>query len=494
MYLQKYKNINMKFVKIVTCTLGLSLALSSCKKLLEIKDTDSIAGEIALKTVTNNEQSIVGAYAILRPEMAILLNSTFADEVKKGEFYNAETTHEWQYGSTDIGIRDNFTAITPNYQIIDRVNRVLQALPNVTAANAAEEAKKSVLKGEALFLRAYAHFELFRYYCGNYTAEGLAMPYMEVPSLLTYERIKLAPYFAKINADLEEAKGLITNNLNDKNRANRLSVVALQARVALYTKNWASAIALSTEYITALPLATKEQFPGIWSDANTSEVAFKLARTVSVGGRVGGLFRGQASVVGGVTKLGTITWAPSDKLWGSYDQDNDIRFSTYLMDEPLLKAETPVRQSHIIKKYTGTAYTTNNENLGDIKVFRTGEMVLIRAEAKAESNDLAGATADINMLRSARISNYTNVADFASKDAAITAILEERLKELPFEGHRFWDLKRKEKAVERVGNDIPSSKGATLPANNFRFVLPIPNSEILANPKIREQQNPGYEG
>jgi hypothetical protein len=484
----------MKYNRIVICALGLSMALSSCKKLLEIKDTDSIAGELALKTITNNEQSVIGAYAILRPEMAILLNSTFSDEVKKGEFYNAETTHEWQYSSTDIGIRDNFTAITPNYQIIDRVNRVLQALPNATAANATDEAKRSTLKGEALFLRAYAHFELFRYYCGNYTADGLAMPYMEVPSLQTYERITLAPYFAKINADLQEAKGLIVNNLNDKNRANRLAVVALQARIALYTKNWADAITLSTEYITALPLATKEQFPGIWKDSLTTEVAFKLARTVAVGGRVGGLYRGQASVVSGVTKLGTITWAPSDVLWASYNQADDIRFKAYLIDEPLLAAESPARASRIIKKYTGTAYTTNNENLADIKVFRTGEMVLIRAEAKAEGNDLAGATADINLLRQARINNYTNAADFASKDAAITAILQERMKELPFEGHRFWDLKRKEKAVERTGNDIPSSKGATLPANNFRFVLPIPNSEILANPKMREQQNPGYEG
>jgi hypothetical protein len=38
----------------------------------------------------------------------------------------------------------------------------------------------------------------------------------------------------------------------------------------------------------------------------------------------------------------------------------------------------------------------------------------------------------------------------ATKDAAITAILEERFKELPFEGHRFWDLKRRNLPVSRL--------------------------------------------
>jgi hypothetical protein len=79
----------------------------------------------------------------------------------------------------------------------------------------------------------------------------------------------------------------------------------------------------------------------------------------------------------------------------------------------------------------------------------------------------------------------------ASKDAAITTIMDERFKELAYEGHRFWDLKRRNLPVVRLTVDLPQVNAATtLAAGNFRFLLPIPNAEIQANPVI--QQNPGY--
>lgn len=481
-----FKENQMKYSKILI-TSFLFLTMFSCKKVIEIEETDFIGGDIALLTVANNEQGIIGAYSAMNIEMAILLNAVFADEVKKSEFYNAGTVHEWQYSSTDISIRDNYTAITLYYRIIDRVNRVLEALPNAQATATNDEALRSKLKGEALFLRAFSHFELYRYYSGSSDPNALAMPYMETPSLAPVARINVGPYFEKLKADMAEAKTLLPNNLTDKYRANRVAVSGLQARVALYLKQWEDAKTFSTEYINALPLSPRAEFNGIWTDANTNEVAFKLARNPSAGGRIGSLFRGTSATANNVLNIGTITWMPSDKIWNAYDQTNDIRFSSYFVDEPLLAAAN--RPSRLIKKYAGTAYATAGENVADAKVFRTGEMYLIRAEAKAETGDLVGAAADLNALRAARITGYVPVV-FAGKDALITAIINERFKELAYEGHRFWDLRRRNLPVERLASDAPSSTATTLPAGNFRFLLPIPNSEIQANPLI--QQNPGY--
>jgi hypothetical protein len=114
----------------------------------------------------------------------------------------------------------------------------------------------------------------------------------------------------------------------------------------------------------------------------------------------------------------------------------------------------------------------------------------LRAEAYAETNQLQRAADDINSIRTNRITGYTNIAAYANKDAAIADILNERFKELAYEGFRFFDLKRRGLAVERLASDVQSAAWQTLAAGNFRFALAIPQSEIFANPNTA--QNEGY--
>jgi hypothetical protein len=476
----------MKLKKIIFITCA-SIVMISCSKVTDIGETDIIGGEVALKTVANCEAATIGTYSGFSTIMNIQLNFTLADEVRRAEFYNAGTTHEWQYNNADVGIRDNFTAISDLYRMIDRANRVIQALPVADSTRPGDIVLKNRLRGECLFLRAWAHFDAFRYYCGNYTPTGLAMPYKETPSILPVARIQMQPYFQKLNADLAAAKLLVPNNLTDLNRTNVLSVAALQARVALYMNDWANASTFATEFITGRPLSSIAAFGGIWTDANTNELSMRVVRNTSV--RLGSLFMGTSP---SSTNISQITWAPSTALLSSYDQVNDVRYAAYFRTEPLLVAPRP---NILINKYrgaTGTTYGSTLEHVVNEKVFRTAEMVLIRAEARAELNNFTGANSaetDLNMLRAARIVGYTP-ATLASKADAINAIINERYKELPYEGHRFWDLKRRGLAVSRNATDAPTTAAATLSAGNFRFLLPIPLTELNVNPLM--QQNPGY--
>ena len=98
------------------------------------------------------------------------------------------------------------------------------------------------------------------------------------------------------------------------------------------------------------------------------------------------------------------------------------------------------------------------------------------------------ALADLNTLRAARISPYaaqpgTNL---------LTEISLERRRELFLEGHRWFDLRMAGQGITRGGDCKAPATACSLASNSFRFVWPIPQDEMKANPNIATQQNTGY--
>jgi hypothetical protein len=119
---------------------------------------------------------------------------------------------------------------------------------------------------------------------------------------------------------------------------------------------------------------------------------------------------------------------------------------------------------------------------------------LNKAEAQYELGLETEALATLDELRAQRFTGFTSPGE--SGQALEDAIQFERRVELCFEGHRFFDLKRRGESVERSDNgDIIDGSGTpaevqTLAAGDFRFQFPIPVAEINANPNM--VQNPGY--
>ena len=88
--------------------------------------------------------------------------------------------------------------------------------------------------------------------------------------------------------------------------------------------------------------------------------------------------------------------------------------------------------------------------------------------------------------------SYSEINDQNEKPF-LDNILEERYRELAFEGHRFLDLKRTGNDVVRDDSDcsfLAANNACTLQNSNYLFTLPIPQSEIFVNPSLI--QNPGY--
>jgi len=457
--------------------LPFALITASCNK-LDLKPTDSIDPEKAFRTVSDLNQGLIGAYAVL--DYTLMTSSAItSDEVNlptENTVSNSDA-HRWLYNSTSGSVTG---AYIEYYRAIDRANRVLAKVDEVTAT-AADASLKERYRGEALAIRAYSHFELLRGYASAYQNGGLGVAYMKTAEVSYPARDPFESVVANIKADLAAAKPLIAANFIDKSRITKTAIAAIQARLALYEKNWADAITYSTEVISAIPLATRVQFPGIWTDANESEVIWKLKRNVSGvadGSLIGGFFFRQTG--------GIVLYAPAFKLINTFDATNDVRFTSYIKFDA---TRGTGKSQYLINKYIGG--TAAQPGLADIKLFRTGEMYLIRAEAKAESSAaLADGTTDLNALRAIRINGYTNQV-FTTKADLISAIYTERFKELAFEGHRFFDLKRRSLPVDRLPADAVNTSGAvTLATTKAQYNYPLPAVEITVNKNA--VQNPNY--
>lgn len=447
--------------------------LASCDK-LDISPSDTIDPSAAFRNIKDVNMGILGVYGSLGYTLTGN-NVTVSDEAVMPQENNVTNTsaYRWLYTPGSGSVTSAFYEL---YVSIDRANRVLAAIDRIKVKDNELELKEQY-RGELLALRAYCHFELLRAYASAYQADALGIAYMKTSSIGYPARESFGAVITNIKDDLIQAKPLISSSFSDRTRITKNAVSAIQARVALYEKNWTEAVTYATEAIQAQPLASLSDFPEIWTDISEQEVIWKLKR-VAGDTPIGGFFFRQNG--------GIVLYAPSGKLISTFDKDKDIRYTSYIAFDP---DRGNGKSQYQVKKYAGRS----NEAAGltDIKLFRTAEMYLIRAEAEAElSGQLNAASNDLNTLRANRINGYVNQA-FSGKEALITAIYTERFKELAFEGHRFFDLKRRNLPVERLAEDAVNTAGSLrLDPSKAQYAFPIPAQEIAVNKNM--VQNPKY--
>lgn len=123
----------------------------------------------------------------------------------------------------------------------------------------------------------------------------------------------------------------------------------------------------------------------------------------------------------------------------------------------------------------------------DVPLFRYADILLMKAEAQLRSNvNLTDALLNVNMVRQRAYSGST-AYDWDIHDLTLDNLYAERARELA------WEMVRRQDMI-RFGHFL---KARTIPVkaadnpDKHTYLLPIPSSVILSNPKI--QQNPGYQ-
>ena len=115
-------------------------------------------------------------------------------------------------------------------------------------------------------------------------------------------------------------------------------------------------------------------------------------------------------------------------------------------------------------------------------MLRLAEQYLIRAEARAEQNNVSGAVADLNLIRGR--AGLSGLSVNMTQAQCLLAVEQERRVELFCEwGHRWLDLVR----TGRANTLLPTLKPAWTATDTL---YPIPSSEILLDAHLT--QNNGY--
>jgi len=465
----------------------MTLGLTSCDDELEIApfiqgDADTFFNsvnnfEIALNgmyssffTYYSNGAGVQGLPDILSDNAIIARTGRTSNQVFS----------DFTYGANDFGY---VTSVFNNaYTSVRRANLMISQIDNIEG-----EAERDNILGQALAGRAFAHLDLVRTYAKIPTQSAdanasLGITYIKEPieALSQLERETVSSNYADIITDLTDALALI-NDENQTGAFNKNSVRGMLSRVYLYNGDYQDVIDVVDD-ITA-PLATRTELPNLYLDENDAGLLVEFAVNTDSETNFNNVGVIYSQTIGGAT------------------------VSEYVLDFRLfnLLQITDIRRNIITFTASNEGFTYNgiNKFIGetgqvngrvDIKALRVAEAVLNKAEAQFELGDEEGALATLDMLRAQRFSPFA--AGSESGQELEDAIQLNRRIELAFEGHRFYDLKRRGESIVRgTTGDLSNGSGTphvtqTVEAGNFRFQLPIPQAEINVNPNYT--QNEGY--
>lgn len=432
----------------------LLIGISGCN-VLDVEPSSEITAEEAFTNASDIEKGIIGSYSELQSLSYYGRNYLiFADLAADNLAHPSDAT------SSDYAEIDNNVILSDNssvegiwssiYSAINVANSIIAKVPGMSDMT---DDEKAAALGELYFLRALNHFNLMNYFG--------AIPIKTEPTVgttnLDVARNDTSEVFASIISDLTYAQSALNADASTKTRATKYAAAALLARVYLYQKNYTAAYESANDVIINGGYTFLNNYSDIFADDGSAETIFEVAFDEDDYNRIP-----EYNFPKTLNGRGEVD--PDDDLIDAFSED-DLRYSASIA-------------------YSGSyAYATKYSDLStgaeNVIVLRLAEMYLIKAEAEAHLS--TGTVADVQK----QVNYIRNRAGLANTEAntmaeLILAIENERRFEFAFEGHRWFDLVRTNRAVE------------VLPyvTQSYQQLFPIPLSELNTNEKMT--QNTGY--
>ncbi|WP_316766169.1 RagB/SusD family nutrient uptake outer membrane protein [Pedobacter frigiditerrae] len=488
--------------KINIFLLGLFIiGLSSCKKFLDIKPSNSGDSDLAIQTPADAQVMVNGIMRTMTSADYYGRNFLLYADAKGGDFTifsqgrGLDGLYTFNHSPT-TGSNSGFWSQI--YYSILQTNNLLENINKLEASGATGFASA---KGQALTARAIMYFDLVRLYGKSYdddkTSFGVPIVLTKLTSDAQPLRATVEQNYTQILKDLKDAAPLLSK-AKAKGYINYYGNLATQARVYLYMKDNVNSLKAAEEIINApgsiYTLYTNANWVSSWTTEAGSESIFELGvvplENDLTTGSLGFYHRRKAH--GASTALGWFT--TSDYFQTRLKQDPaDVRWGIMSYDEAVT---APINtRMGALYKYSGSVALAGDGKASptavNIKVIRLSEIYLIAAEAVLPTNP-AQAAIYLNAIRK----RSPNLAAATAATVSIDMILDERSKELVGEGHRFFDMIRLNKSItfnDELGSIPATNRTKTIDRTFFKTRLPISQAEINANPGLKAQQNQGYQ-
>ncbi|OQP59927.1 hypothetical protein A3860_35650 [Niastella vici] len=429
---------------------------SSCKKYVEADlPKDQLEGSRVFSSATNTLAAVNGLYTFA------LKNASFI--TYQGDLLAGFSADEFTFGSTQYDDFTNNTLQAGNadvlatwklfYSVIYQANGIIEKVPGSPVS----DSLKALYTAEAKVFRAFCHL-----YLTSYFGDVPLIQTTDVTVTATAPRTAKATVLAAVAKDLSAAEVILPYGTVRNGRLNKWMATALLARVYLYQGNWAAAEAKATTMIN--------NNSGIALQTDLSKVFLRGSKEA-----IWQINSADNNYVYGTSLPGTslnyqVMIRPG--LYNGYET-GDLRKTNWMGS-----ATVQSTFFYYPYKYKNASAPASAAAIEDYVLMRLAEQYLIRAEARAQQQNLTGAIDDLNVIRNR--AGITPLVVGLSQSDVLLAVEKERRLELFGEGysHRWIDLNRTNRANAVLGALKPGTWKSTA------ALWPIPQNEILLNPAL----------
>lgn len=488
------KKLNMKKFQLYFALLAAAVASACNKDFIDLPPISSASAGNFYKTAEDIKVGLNGAYASLQTG-GITTNSYVFGEISSDNTYpvaSGSVTDQDEFDRFYIRTTNPFIAGRWNdgYNAISRINTILERIEPIQM----DATLKQRYIAEAKFLRGYVYFVLVR----TYGAIPLVTKSLlgNIEEAYDYGRNPVAEIYAQIETDLTEADANLPVSYTaaaDIGRATKGAAKALLGKVLLTQKKFDRAAPKLKEVID-LNIYDTVPYADIFdiTKKNGKEAVFdvQFAAGMGEGNPWPNSFAPQNSGNAVIAFGGGGNNRPTQDLIDAYEP-GDIR-KDFSLATSYVNANGQTIQDVYVRKYRSNP-ALNNDNGNNIPIIRYADVVLMYAESLNELGYEADGEAMhyLNKIRlRARLPEKTG-AEIPNQEAFRLAMEQERRVEFAFEGHRWYDLVRTDRAITVINSKAAEiNLVAPISANNL--VAPIPQSQVEIN-RGKITQNPGYE-